>query len=85
MHVPCRYDEFGRIRRKNRGGEDRRSREEAALARLRGMPVQPLCDITQGCYFTTVVWDVSAQTSIAYMYIHVLHVCDIDSLLCFPA
>ena len=32
----CRYDEFGRVKRKNRGGDDRRSREEAALARLRG-------------------------------------------------
>ncbi|KAL3147279.1 hypothetical protein ABBQ32_002769 [Trebouxia sp. C0010 RCD-2024] len=30
------YDEFGRVKRKNRGGDDRRSREEAALARLRG-------------------------------------------------
>lgn len=36
LHAVCRYDEFGRVKRKNRGGDDRRSREEAALARLRG-------------------------------------------------
>lgn len=35
----CRYDEFGRVKRKSRGGDDRRSREEAALARLRGQHI----------------------------------------------
>lgn len=72
MRLPRRYDEFGRIRRKNRGGEDRRSREEAALARLRGMPVQPVSDTTQGSLGC-------ACTDQHYM--HVWHVPDISSLL----
>lgn len=33
----CRYDEFGRLKKQFRGGDaDRKAREEAALARLRG-------------------------------------------------
>ena len=44
-----RYDEFGRLKKKFRGGgdADRKAREAAALARLRGdpppnMPVRPV-------------------------------------------
>lgn len=29
------YDEYGRLKKKYRGGDDKRQREEAALARLR--------------------------------------------------
>ncbi len=39
--MPCarRYDEFGRIKKKFRGSDaDKKAREEAALARLRGVP-----------------------------------------------
>ena len=35
--MACRYDEFGRLKKQFRGGDaDRKAREEAALARLRG-------------------------------------------------
>lgn len=37
------YDEFGRLKKKFRSGQDRRAREEAALARLRGDPVPVGC------------------------------------------
>ena len=33
------YDEFGRLKKKFRKGQDRKAREAAALARLRGDPV----------------------------------------------
>lgn len=38
------YDEFGRLKKKFRKGQDRKAREAAALARLRGdpVPVKPL-------------------------------------------
>ena len=34
------YDEFGRLKKKYRSGQDRKAREEAALARLRGDTVK---------------------------------------------
>ena len=39
------YDEFGRLKKKFRKGQDRKAREAAALARLRGdpVPVSSLC------------------------------------------
>lgn len=33
------YDEFGRLKKKFRSGQDRKAREAAALARLRGDPI----------------------------------------------
>ena len=45
------YDEFGRVKKKFRGGpDDKRAREEAALARLRGEAPASVCLLSPGTH-----------------------------------